>query len=95
MAEFDGFEFTSSGKVIVDEGFTKYLREYKSKKKEEYVLPDVNVGDILEIKEKEIKEKYTEPPKHFTENTLLKTMEMPDESRFFLYNRECGLRPHL
>ena len=67
VANFDGFEFTSSGKVIVEEGFTKYLREYKSKKKEEYVLPDVNVGDILEIKEKEIKEKYTEPPKHFTE----------------------------
>ena len=67
VATFDGFEFTSSGKVIVDEGFTKYLREYKSKKKEETVLPDVNVGDILEIKEKEIKEKYTQPPKHFTE----------------------------
>lgn len=76
VANFDGFEFTSSGKVIVEEGFTKYLREYKSKKKEEYVLPDVNVGDILEIKEKEIKEKYTEPPKHFTENTLLKAMEI-------------------
>ena len=76
VATFDGFDFTSSGKIIVDEGFTKYLREYKSKKKEETVLPDVNVGDILEIKEKEIKEKYTEPPKHFTENTLLKAMEI-------------------
>ena len=67
VAEFDGFEFTSSGKVIVEEGFTKYLREYKSKRKEESVLPYVNVGNVLEIKEKEIKEKYTEPPKHFTE----------------------------
>ena len=67
VATFDGFEFTSSGKVIVDEGFTKYLREYKSKRKEESVLPYVNVGNVLEIKEKEIKEKYTEPPKHFTE----------------------------
>lgn len=76
VANFDGFEFTSSGKVIVDEGFTKYLREYKSKKKEEAVLPDVNVGDVLEIKEKEIKEKYTQPPKHFTEDTLLKAMEI-------------------
>ena len=76
VAEFDGFEFTSSGKVIVEEGFTKYLREYKSKRKEESVLPYVNVGNVLEIKEKEIKEKYTEPPKHFTENTLLKAMEI-------------------
>ena len=76
VAEFDGFEFTSSGKVIVEEGFTKYLREYKSKRKEESVLPYVNVGNVLEIKEKEIKEKYTEPPKHFTEDTLLKDMEL-------------------
>ena len=76
VAEFGGFEFTSSGKVIVEEGFTKYLREYKSKRKEESVLPYVNVGNVLEIKEKEIKEKYTEPPKHFTEDTLLKAMEL-------------------
>ena len=76
VAEFDGFEFTSSGKVIKEEGFTKYLKEYKSKKNEESVLPEVNVGDVLEIKEKEIKEKFTQPPKHFTEDTLLKAMEL-------------------
>ena len=76
VAEFDGFEFTSTGKVIKEEGFTKYLKEYKSKKNEESVLPEVNVGDVLEIKEKEIKEKYTEPPKHFTEDSLLKAMEI-------------------
>ena len=52
---------------ITDEGFTKYLKEYGSKKNEDVVLPDVNVGDVLEIKDKEIKEKYTTPPKHFTE----------------------------
>ena len=76
VATFDGFEFTSSGKVIVDEGFTKYLKEYMSKKNEEPVLPEINVGDVLEIKEKEIKEKYTQAPKHFTEDTLLKAMEL-------------------
>ena len=76
VATFDGFEFTSSGKVIVDEGFTKYLKEYMSKKNEEPVLPEINVGDVLEIKEKEIKEKYTQAPKHFTEATLLKAMEI-------------------
>ena len=82
VAEFDGFEFTSTGKVIKDEGFTKYLKEYKSKKKEEAVLLDVNVGDVLEIKEKEIKEKYTQPPKHFTEDTLLKAMEIAGNDSF-------------
>ncbi|HEO3666270.1 TPA: DNA topoisomerase 3 [Streptococcus agalactiae] len=76
VAEFDGFEFTSTGNVIKEEGFTKYLKEYKSKKNEESVLPEVNVGNVLEIKEKEIKEKYSQPPKHFTEDTLLKAMEI-------------------
>ena len=72
----DVFEFKASGKVITDEGFTKYLKQYGSKKNEDVVLPDLNVGDVLEIKDKEIKEKYTTPPKHFTEDTLLKAMEV-------------------
>ncbi|MCW1026777.1 DNA topoisomerase 3 [Streptococcus anginosus] len=76
VAEFDGFEFTSSGKVIKDEGFSKHLKEYKSKKSEDAVLPDVSIGDVLSIENKEIKEKFTKPPKHFTEDTLLKSMEI-------------------
>lgn len=76
VAEFDGFEFTNSGMVIEDEGFTKYLKEYKSKKNEDMVLPDVRIGDVLSVENKEIKEKYTSPAKHFTEDTLLKAMEV-------------------
>ena len=76
VASFDGFEFTSSGKVIKDEGFSKYLKEYKSKKSEDAVLPDVSIGDVLSVENKEIKEKFTQPPKHFTEDTLLKSMEI-------------------
>jgi len=72
----DVFEFKASGKVITGEGFTKYLKQYGSKKNEDILLPDLNVGDVLEIKDKEIKEKYTTPPKHFTEDTLLKAMEL-------------------
>ena len=76
IADFDGFKFTSSGKVIKDEGFTKYLKEYKSKKNEDVELPNVSVDDVLSIENKEIKEKFTQPPKHFTEDTLLKSMEI-------------------
>ena len=76
VASFDGFEFTSSGKVIKDEGFSKYLKEYKSKKNEDTELPNVSVDDVLSIENKEIKEKFTQPPKHFTEDTLLKSMEI-------------------
>ena len=76
VASFDGFEFTSSGKVIKDEGFSKYLKEYKSKKSEDAVLPDVSVSDVLSVENKEVKEKFTQPQKHFTENTLLKAVEI-------------------
>ena len=76
VASFDGFEFTSSGKVIKDEGFSKYLKEYKSKKNEDIELPNVSVDDVLSIENKEIKEKFAQPPKHFTEDTLLKSMEI-------------------
>lgn len=76
VAEFDGFEFTSSGKVVKDDGFTKYLKDYKPKKNEDIELPDIKVGDVFEVENKEIKEKFTQPPKHFTEDTLLKAMEI-------------------
>ena len=76
VAIFDSFEFTNTGKVIKDEGFTKYLKEYTSKKSEDTIFPNVNIGDELEIKEKNIKERYTTPPKHFTEDSLLKAMEI-------------------
>ncbi|HEL0241381.1 TPA: DNA topoisomerase 3 [Streptococcus equi subsp. zooepidemicus] len=76
VAEFDGFEFTSTGKAIKDEGFSRYLKEYMTKKSGDIVLPDVSVGDILAIESKEVKEKFTHPPKHFTEDTLLKAMEV-------------------
>ena len=73
---FDGFEFTSACKVVKDDGFTKYLKDYKSKKNEDIELPDVKVGDVFEAENKEIKEKFTKPQKHFTEDTLLKSMEI-------------------
>ncbi|NSQ70891.1 DNA topoisomerase III, partial [Enterococcus faecalis] len=76
VAEFDGFEFINTYKIIAEEGFTKYLEEYTSKKKEDIQLPDVKIGDFLYIENKDIKEKYTNPPKHFTEDTLLKAMEI-------------------
>ncbi|HGK3692950.1 TPA: DNA topoisomerase 3 [Streptococcus pneumoniae] len=76
VALFDGFKFTNSGKVIVTEGFTKFLKEYKTKRGHEAVLPATKIKDVLKIKNKEIKEKYTTPPKAFTEESLLKAMEI-------------------
>ena len=76
IAEFDGFEFITKGKTVIDGGFTKYLEDYKPKDKKENPLPIVNPGDEFSIKEKTIKEKYTQPPKPYTEESLLKAMEI-------------------
>ena len=39
-------------------------------------MPDVSVSDVLSVENKEVKEKFTQPQKHFTENTLLKAVEI-------------------
>lgn len=74
------YEFKTSGKEVIDEGFTRYLKDYQSKKKDEVIIPDVKTGDVLVIKNKTVKEKYTTPPKHFSEDTLLKAMEVAGNS---------------
>ena len=76
IAEVEGFSFRCTGKVIIEEGFTKYLKSYKTKKSEELVLPSVSSGDILHLESSELREKYTAAPKHYTEDTLLKAMEL-------------------
>ena len=76
VAEVEGFSFSCAGKVIIEEGFTKYLKAYKTKKSDELVLPSVSSGDILHLESSELIEKYTAAPKHYTEDTLLKAMEL-------------------
>jgi len=70
-----GYEFTTTGTVVIDEGYTKYLTPY-IKKKEDKVLPKLDKGDKLNVEIKKINEKYTNPPKPYTEDTLLKAMEL-------------------
>lgn len=61
--------------VLRDRYGRSHLRS-PGKKNEDIILPDVNIGDVLSIENKEIKEKYTQPAKHFTKDLLLKAMEL-------------------
>lgn len=73
----NGYEFSANGKVVLKEGFRKYLK-YLDKflnLKKEVILPNLNIGDTLDVISKEIKEKFTTPPSHYSEDTLLKSME--------------------
>lgn len=75
ICDVEGYDFTSRGTVVIDEGYTKYLTSY-IKKKEDKLLPRLDKGDKLKVKDKKINEKYTNPPKAYSEDTLLKDMEL-------------------
>ena len=74
-----GKEFSAKGKVVLDEGWKgierKMLDDLLDKKKEPAALPDVQEQIECGIAGAELKEGQTSPPKHFTEDTLLHSME--------------------
>ena len=74
-----GEEFTAKGKVVLDEGWKgierKMLGDLLGKKKEPDALPDVQEQSECGIAGAELKEGQTTPPKHYTEDTLLRSME--------------------
>ena len=73
--EVEGHKFIATGMVVADPGYTKYLTSFV-KKKEDKLLPKVEKGEKLKVNKKSIKEKYTKPPKPYTEDSLLKAMEI-------------------
>ena len=74
-----GKEFTAKGKVVLSEGWKsieyKLLGDLLGKKKEAFVFPDVQEQSECSISGAELKEGNTSPPHHFTEDTLLHSME--------------------
>ena len=76
--ECAGEEFTANGKEILDEGWKaverKVLADILSRKKKFTALPPVEESECG-ILNAELKEGQTSPPKHFTEDTLLHSME--------------------
>lgn len=76
VGEVDGNEFTATGKVILEEGWRVLYpkKDNASPDEEEFEMPEFKKGergphfpDLLE--------KQTQPPKYYTEATLLRAME--------------------
>ena len=63
-------EFTAKGRTVLDKGWTAYKERDK-----EYSTFSVSKGDELTVKNANVSEGKTEPPKHYTEDTLLSAME--------------------
>lgn len=75
--ECGGKLFSAKGKTVLDEGWKSFVKKNEISKKEgkEQKLPDVSNNAELTVIGMEIKEGKTTPPKHFTEDTLLQSME--------------------
>lgn len=69
--------FTARGKTVIQEGFKAVQRLYKGEQEKEdkdQALPSIAQGEVFTAKA-EIKEGKTSPPKPFTDDTLLSSME--------------------
>ena len=87
MATFDccGHFFTTKGKRILSEGwreidriFRAFLKE-KSADRDGGTLPDFTEGQTFDGAEVAVTEHFTQPPKPYTEDTLLSAMENADK----------------
>ena len=70
-AECGGHRFTAKGKAVLDMGWRVYAAPSK-----DAALPDgLAEGQSLTVDAVQVKEGKTTPPKHFTEDTILQSME--------------------
>lgn len=77
MGDVDGVQFKATGKVITDPGWRKlYDKEPEDRPDEdgEAILPEFRVGESGPQTPSLLK-KTTQPPKYYTEGTLLRAME--------------------
>jgi len=73
----EGYKFRAAGTVIRFPGFMKLYIEGVDDETEEKegLLPPLNEGDALQLKELLPEQHFTQPPPRYTEATLVKTLE--------------------
>ncbi len=80
--ECGGTNFTVSGKSVTRNGwkdfeaaFRRFYKTSEDKEKEDKKLPELSEGMAFEGVQTKVTEHFTQPPKHFTEDSLLFAME--------------------
>ena len=72
----DNCVFRSSGYSVKFDGFTVLYEETKDEEEEDNkILPEINNGDIVNVKELKGNQHFTHPPARYTEASLIKTLE--------------------
>ncbi len=72
LISIEGERFVAHGKTLTREGWLSY---YPYVKFEEKRIPDLKKGDRVRVKEIKVEEKETQPPKRYTQSSLIKEME--------------------
>ena len=67
--------FSASGYSVKFDGFTVLYEESTDDEEKESVLPEIKVGEKQKLKDLKGNQHFTQPPAHFTEASLIKTLE--------------------
>ena len=67
------YDFKATGQVLIYDGYLKVYKEFESS--EDKILPDLKENDILNAKDIEKEQHFTQPPARYTEAKLIKEME--------------------
>lgn len=84
--------FTAKGNTVLNDGFKAVQRLYKGeqpKEEKDQALPSIDQGDVFTAKA-EIKEGKTSPPKPFTDDTLLSSMENANKAELDTERKGIG-----
>ena len=84
-----GFLFRATGSVIKFRGFMAVYMESsddvpiqnRGESEEEAILPQVEVGQVLDLRKLDPKQHFTQPPPRYTEATLVKELEAKEIGR--------------
>ena len=68
------YELSAKGRVLKFDGYTKVQTPAK-RNEDEITLPDIQVGEYLNLKENEANQHFTKPIARFTEASLVKELE--------------------
>ncbi|MBQ4119310.1 MAG: type I DNA topoisomerase [Clostridia bacterium] len=72
----NGYLFKASGYSVKFDGFTALYVEGKDEEEDkESSLPEMNVGDVLKLRDLSPNQHFTQPPARYTEPTLIKALE--------------------
>lgn len=71
----NGYRFTTSTSKIVFEGFMSVYIDEEEEKQKNTIATSLTEDSVLKLKEYDYSQHFTQPPSHYTEASLVKTLE--------------------